>query len=454
MDPKAFIKAVREIVDEKNIPEDVVFEAMELALASAYKKNFDSKTNVRVEINRDNGQIQVFSYLVVVDEIDEGEESTDEEGNIIFLDPEINIDAQILLEEALEIKKDAEIGETIEKEVTPKDFGRVAAGTAKQVITQKIREAEKLSIVSEYEGKQDEMLVGLLAMEDARNYYVDLGRARGILPKAEMIPGEEVKMGSSIKVYVTKVEAGPKGPLILLSRKHYGFVKRLFESEIPEISDGTIILYSVAREAGLRSKVSVYSTNERIDAIGACIGERGSRIGSILKELNGEKIDLIRYSDNIEEYIANALNPAKDVIVNIVSEEDREALAIVNDDNLSLAIGKKGSNVKLASKLTKFHINVKTLIQIQEEARKAELREEVAKTRKAEKTTKPDESVEEIIEDLNEAPGTEEVSEQPVEEKEIIVDETKLNEIIEEDELEEITEEVESDEEELEDNEE
>lgn len=368
MDPGAFIEAVKNITKEKGISEDIVFEAMELALTTAYKKNFDSKTNVRVDINRDTGEIKVFSYLVVVDEIDEGDTEIDEEGNEVDVPPAINIDAQILLEEAREIVPDITVGETIEKEVTPKDFGRVATGTAKQVVMQKIREAEKNSIISEFESKQDEMMVGLLAMEDARNYYVDLGRTRGILPKSEMIPGEVVKMGSSIRVYITKVEAGTKGPLILLSRKHYGFVRRLFESEIPELASGDITLYSVAREAGLRSKVAVFSDNERIDPVGACIGEKGSRIGSILKELNGEKVDLILYSDEPEAFIANALSPAKNVIVNITDPVKKEALAIVDDENLSLAIGKKGSNVKLATKLTHYKIDVKTLKQINEEA--------------------------------------------------------------------------------------
>ena len=370
MDSKEFIRALDNIVEEKNISKDVVYEAMELALATAYKKNFDSKTNVRVDINRETGEIKVFSYLVVVDEIDEGDETTDEEGNIIDIPPEINIDAQILLEDAQKIVPDITVGETIEKEVTPKDFGRVAAGTAKQVVTQKIREAEKNSIIAEYIDKQDEMMVGMLAMEDARNYYVDLGRTRGILPKSEMIPGETVKMGSSIRVYLTKVEANTKGPLILLSRKHYGFVKRLFESEIPELASGDILLYSVAREPGVRSKVAVYSENDRIDPIGACIGEKGSRIGSILKELNGEKVDLIAYSEDPVTFIANALSPAKNVIVNITDEVKKEALAIVDDENLSLAIGKKGNNVKLATKLTHYKIEVKTLKQLNEEGNK------------------------------------------------------------------------------------
>lgn len=367
MNPEEFIKAVKLINKEKGIPEDTIFEAMELALTTAYKKNFDSKTNVRVDINRTTGEIKVFSYYVVVPEIDEGDVTIDEEGNEVDVPPEINIDAQILLEDAREMVPDIEIGERIEREITPKDFGRVATGTAKQVLTQKMREAEKNLIIEEFQDKQDEMLVGTLAMEDARNYYVELGHTRGILPKTEIIPGEELKMGNSIRVYVTKVENNTKGPLILLSRKHFGFVKRLFESEIPELRDGTLVLHAVAREAGVRSKVAVESLDNRIDAIGSCIGEKGSRIGSILKELNGEKVDLITYSADPAEFIQNALSPAKNVIVNITDPMKKEALAIVDDDNLSLAIGKRHSNVKLAARLTGYKIEIKTLQQVNEE---------------------------------------------------------------------------------------
>lgn len=368
MDTKEFIKAVKNIVEEKDINEDVVFEGMQQALMTAYKRNFNSKTNVKVDINRTTGEIKVYSYLVVVDEYIEGDEIVDEEGNISYEEPEINEDAQILLEDARKLVPNIKVGETIEEEVTPKDFGRVAASTAKQVLTQKIREAERESIIDEFSNKQDELMLGLLAMEDNNNYYIDLGRTRGILPKTEMIPGEEVKMGSSIKVYLQKIESTPKGPLILCSRKHNGFVRRLFESEIPELASGEIQLFGVARDAGNRSKVAVYSDNDRIDPIGTCIGERGSRIASILKELNGEKIDLILYSEDNSEFISNALSPAKDVIVNILDDTiKREALAIVNEANLPLAIGKKGINIKLASRLTKFHITVKTLNQITDE---------------------------------------------------------------------------------------
>ena len=365
-----FLKALNAITEDKGISKDLIIDAMKQALATAYKKNYDSKTNVRVDFDETTGEFKVISYYVVVEDYIEPTYKINEEGKEVEIPPEINPDAQMLIEDAKELVPNIQIGETIEKEVTPKDFGRVAAGAAKQVVTQRIREAEKEAVVAEFGNKQDEMLVGLLAMADQRNYYIDLGRARGILPKSEMIPGEEVKMGSSIKVYVTKVEAGTKGPLILLSRRHFGFVKRLFESEIPELADGSIILYGVAREAGVRSKVAVYSTNDKIDPIGACIGARGSRIASILKELNGEKVDLVKYSADPAEFIKSAMSPAKDVIVSIKDEAKKEALAVVNNDNLSLAIGKKGINIKLASKLTKYKIEVKTMEQIQEEGNK------------------------------------------------------------------------------------
>ena len=215
--------------------------------------------------------------------------------------------------------------------------------------------------MDEFRDKTDELMIGFLAMEDSRNYYVDLGKARGILPKNELIPGEKLNMGDSVKVYVTKVEETSKGPSIRLSRKHYGFVKRLFESEIPEFKDGLLLMHGVAREAGVRSKVAVSSTSANVDAIGSCIGEKGRRIASIIKTLNGEKIDLVLYSEDPEVYIANALSPAKNLNVSIMDEKKKEALAITDKENLSLAIGKQGINIKLASKLTKYNIQVKTL---------------------------------------------------------------------------------------------
>ena len=379
VDSKEFKNAVELLCKEKGIAEDIIYEAMELALTSAYKKNYNSLSNVRVEINRETGDIKVFSFKTVVDRAEEekykkfedidfsdiNEEDEEDDGGEILpfiYDERIHL----TLEEAREIVPDIQIGETIEEEVTPKDFGRVAAATAKQVVVQKIREAEKSVIIDEFNDKAEEMVVGIVTMEDARNYYVDLGRTQGILPKTEIIPGETIQMGSSLKVYITKVDSNSRGAVILLSRVHYGFVKRLFELEIPEINEGIILVYSVARDAGNRTKIAVYSENPNVDPVGACIGERGSRINRIIEELHGEKIDVIPYDKDPSQFIINALSPAKDLQVFITDEKKKEALAVVNDDNLSLAIGKKGLNVRLASRLTHYKIDVKTYEQASE----------------------------------------------------------------------------------------
>lgn len=375
MDSKKFMIALNNLAEEKGIDKDIIFDAMELALTSAYKKNYHSLSNVRVDINRKTGDIKIFSYKTVVfnkefekeDGKIETEVITDEDGNEEVVEKEFNFDDRIhiTLEDALKQVPGIKIGDTIEKEVTPKDFGRVAASTAKQVVIQKVREAEREVINNEFADKQDEMATGVASMEDVRNYYIDLGRTQGILPKSEIIPGETIKMGSSIKVYISKVENNSKGPLILLSRKHFGFVKRLFELEIPEINEGIILVYSVARDAGNRTKIAVYSENPNVDAIGACIGEKGMRISRIINELNGEKIDIIPYESDPARFIENALSPAKDLHVFITDEKKKKAMAIVNKENLSLAIGKKGQNVRLASRLTHYTIDVQTI----EEAR-------------------------------------------------------------------------------------
>ena len=376
MNSKEFKLAVENLSKEKGIDKDVIFDAMELALTSAYKKNYHSLSNVRVDINRETGEIKIFSYKTVVfskeyekeDGVLEKEIITDEDGKEVEIEKEFHFDDRIhiTLEDAQKQVPGIQVGETIEKEVTPKDFGRVAAATAKQVVVQKIREAEREIINNEFSDKQDEMATGLVAMEDVRNYYIDLGRTQGILPKNEIIPGETIKMGSSIKVYITKVENNSKGPLILLSRKHYGFVKRLFELEIPEINEGVILIYSVARDAGNRTKIAVYSENSNVDPIGSCIGEHGSRINRIIEELNGEKIDIVKYETDEARFIENALSPARDLHVFITDEKKKEALVIANDDNLSLAIGKKGMNVKLAARLTHFKIDVETIKEAKE----------------------------------------------------------------------------------------
>lgn len=335
---KEFLKALDHIVEEKGIDRKIVVEAMEQGLAAAYKKN-EGYPNIRVEVNSDTGEIKVFKFKNVVEEV-------------------MNERTEIQLEEAKKIVPDIEVGETIEERLfTDKEFGRVAAGTAKQVVVQRIKEAEKESINEEFKDCKDELLVGTLEREDQQNYYVNLGRSFGILPKDEIIPGEKLEMGSSVKVYVSKLEIGPKGPFILLSRTHYGYLKRLLELEIPELSDGTIMLYSVAREAGSRSKIAVYTNNAKVDPIGAIIGEKGSRIGRILSGLSGEKIDVVLYDKDPVQFIKNALSPAKDLDVTITDEKKKEVLVLADKDNLSLAIGKKGQNVRLASRLTHYKLN-------------------------------------------------------------------------------------------------
>ena len=349
MNGKDLLKAIDILSEEKSIPKDELFGYLEAALNAAYKRNYGAN-NCKTIIDKDTGDVKVFSYKIVVDEIN----MEDEE------------DAQILLEEVKD--KNLKVGDVIEEEVTPKDFGRVAASTAKQVLVQKVREAERNSIMEEFADKEGELLIGTLSREDKQNYYVDFGRASGILPKKDCIPGENLEMGSQVKVYVTKIEEGQKGgPVIILSRTNSGFIKRLLEKEIPELAEGIVILFSVARDPGSRSKIAVYSENEKIDAVGACIGEKGIRINNISKELNGEKIDVVKYDKDLKEFIRNALSPAKDVDVYIIDQKDRHAVAVAEGDNLSLAIGRNGQNVKLAARLTKCKIDVKTLVQVQEE---------------------------------------------------------------------------------------
>ena len=353
---KEFIKALDALVAEKGIDKEIVIEAMEAAMANAYKKN-EGVANVKAKVNGDTGEIRLFTFKTVVElATEEDEENFDEE-------------TQITLDDARKIVDDIEVGETIDTEVKiiPESFGRVAALSAKQIIVQKVKEAEKNLINDEFQDKQDELLIGVLSREDSKNYYVDLGRAHGVLPKDEIIPGEKLEMGSTIKVYVSKLEIGSKGLFILLSRSHYGFVKRLLENEIPELSDGTVVLYSVARDAGNRSKIAVYSEYDKVDPVGAIIGEKGSRINRVLSQLNGEKIDVILYDKDPVKFIQNALSPAKDVIVEIKDAKEREAIASVNDENSSLASGKKGQNVKLASRLTKYKIAIKKAGELNEE---------------------------------------------------------------------------------------
>ena len=351
---KEFVKALDALVAEKGLDKGYIIEAMEAAMANAYKRN-EGIPNVKSKFVESTGEIKIYTYKTVVDV--NGEE-----------DFEIDEDTQISLEDARKIVDDIEVGETIDTEVKiiPENFGRVAVLSAKQIIVQKVKEAEKNLVNEEFQDKQDELLIGVLSREDSKNYYVDLGRAHGVLPKDEIIPGEKLEMGSSIKVYVSKLEIGSKGLFILLSRSHYGFVKRLLENEIPELSDGSVVLYSVARDAGNRSKIAVYSENDRIDPIGACIGEKGTRIARILEEIHGEKVDIVKYDKDPAKFIENALSPAKELNVLIMDPKKQEALVVADGDNFSLAIGKKGSNARLASKLTHYKIDIKTKEQASE----------------------------------------------------------------------------------------
>lgn len=385
MNSSEFKRTICEVAKQGDMDVDYLFDSIELALNSAYKKEY-RLPNSRAVIDRETGETKILSFkTVVLDEehkesLDEGikddveltvEELNDEELEDL---PEeeryrpfvFNPKLHITLEEARKIVPDINVGETIEEEVMPKDFGRVAALTAKQVLVQKIREAERNNIASQFEDKEGELISGTVEMEDEKNYFIDFGKTQGLLPKTEIIPGETIKMGSNIKAYISKVDINSKGALILLTRKYYGFITRLFELEIPEISEGDVLVYSVAREAGNRTKIAVYSENSNIDPVGACVGEKGMRINNILKELNGEKIDIVEYSKDPVKFITNALEPAKELKVFVLDEKTKETMVVVNKENLSLAIGKKGINVKLASRLTHYNLEIKTYEQVKE----------------------------------------------------------------------------------------
>ena len=341
---KDFFSALDDFEKEKCIPKEAFISALENALTFACKRNFGEANNVEVKLNPEKATIRVFAYKTVVETVE---------------DP----DKEISLEEARELKKTYEIGDKIAKEIFPKDFSRIAAQTARQVITQTIKEIEKTQMYDQFADKEDEMLVGVVSrVKDDGTIYVEIGKNQmeGILMPADQIPGENFKFGDKIKVYVRKVKDGAKGVQVVLSRSCVGFVKRLFESEVPEIRAGIVVIKSIAREAGYRTKIAVYSTDQNIDAVGACVGTKGVRINAISNnELNGEKIDVIPWSEDILDFIANALSPAKVYMVQ-ANEEEKEAKVIVPDDKLSLAIGREGQNARLAARLTGWKIDVKS----------------------------------------------------------------------------------------------
>ncbi len=342
-----FIDALSEIEREKGIAKEVLVDAIEAALISSYKRNFNTAQNVRVDINRQTGLIKVYARKTVVDEV---------------LDPRL----EISLHASREINNNFQLDDIVEIEVTPRDFGRIAAQTAKQVVTQRIREAERGLIYDAFIDREEDIVTGTVQRQDLRSIFLDLGKVEAVLPLNELMPNEKFKHGDRVKAYITKVENTTKGPQIMLSRSHPGLLRRLFELEVPEIYDGVVEIRSVAREAGFRSKIAVYSRNAEVDPVGSCVGPKGTRVQTIVNELKGEKIDIVRWSDSVEEYVANALSPSKVMEVNVF-ESEKMARVIVPDYQLSLAIGIKGQNARLAAKLTGWKIDIKSETQAEQE---------------------------------------------------------------------------------------
>ncbi|KKP68907.1 MAG: NusA antitermination factor [Candidatus Moranbacteria bacterium GW2011_GWE1_35_17] len=369
-----FNSAISQICDEKGINKDKVMQTVEAALAAAYKKDYGKKSqNIRAEIGGVDGGVKFFLIKEVVDEsvreFVEFEED-EEEGvkKVVVKDKKeseeekmarFNPERDIKLEEALKIKKDIKVGDVIETELeTQESYGRVAAQTAKQVIIQRIREAEKDAMYEEYKEKEGEILNGVVQRIEGQNIFIDLGKATGVLFPSEQVRGENYKIGQRLKVYLGKIEADNRGPGIILSRTHPEMVRKLFELEVPEIFSGTVEVKAIAREAGSRTKIAVVAKEEGIDPIGSCVGQKGTRVQAIIDELGGEKIDIIEWNENIEKFITAALSPAKVLGVKIKDEEAKEAITMVPSDQLSLAIGQKGQNVRLAAKLTGWKIDV------------------------------------------------------------------------------------------------
>ena len=336
--------AVHALVKIKKVPESVVFEALEMVLLTAYKKEHGNTVKASIDMDHTTGKYHIYADKVVVSEID----PDDEEG--------IN---KITVKDAKLLNPAYEEGDYIRIDVTPKDFGRTAAQTAKQVMIQKLREAERGSIYAEFSGREGDIITGTVKSSESRTIFVDLGRVEGILPYNEQIAGETFEPNQKIKCYVLEVRKTTKGPEIILSRTHPGLLKRLFELEVPEIYSGTVEIKSVVREAGSRSKIAVYAMDPTIDPVGACVGPKGQRVQDIVNELHDEKIDIVRWDEDPAVYIANALSPAKVISVS-VWEDDKSSYVIVPDYQLSLAIGKSGQNARLAAKLTGWKIDIKS----------------------------------------------------------------------------------------------
>lgn len=353
-----FIQALDDIEKDKGISKDVLLEAIETALVSAYKKDFGSKDNVRIEISAEAGEVKVFSRKEVVEEVE-------------------NKNSEISLTEAENIDSKYDLGDIVEIEVTPANFGRIAAQTAKQVVMQRIREAERDVIFDQYKEKEDDLITGTIQRFHNDNILIDMGKTEALLPPSEQIAGERYEIGERIKLYVVEVSTTNKGPRILVSRTHPGLLKRLFEIEVPEIFQGLVEIKAVAREAGQRSKMAVSSSDSQVDPVGACVGPKGMRVQAVVDQLNNEKIDIVKWDDNPEVFVANALNPAEVVSVNI-NKSEKIAEVVVPDFQLSLAIGKEGQNARLAAKLTGWKVDIKKESEVEAEPENIEEIEESA----------------------------------------------------------------------------
>ena len=347
IDNKELIKALEDLEKEKGIKKYDLLESIKTALVTAYKRNFDSSENVKVDMDENTGATHIYSVKEIVEVVE-------------------NSITQIDLKSAKKINKTLKVGDQVDIEIVPKNFGRIAAQTAKQVIVQKIREAEREVLYTEYSDRKGEIVSGIIQKADRGIVIMDLGKLEGVMPAKEQIPTEKYRVNDKIKAYVLEVDRGEKGaPQVIVSRSHPDFVRKMLEIEIPEIYEGIIEVKSVSRDPGKRCKVAVYSQNENIDPVGSCVGQKGIRIQNIINELNGEKIDVIEWNPDISTFIAAALLPAQIMAVD-VKEEDKFAQVIVADDQLSLAIGKAGQNARLAAKLTNWKIDIKSETQFRE----------------------------------------------------------------------------------------
>ena len=342
-----FLEALKELAREKGVEEEVLFDAIEAALISAYKRNFGSAQNVRVVLDRTTGAYHVYAIKTVVETVEDDVQ-------------------EISLAQACTIRPDYEVDDVLEIEVTPANFGRIAAQTAKQVVVQRVREAERGIIYEEFMSREGDIITGLVSRVENRNVFIDLGKTEAVLTPTEQIAGETYEHGDRIKAYIVEVKKTSKGPQIVVSRTHPGLLKRLFELEVPEIQEGIVEIKSVAREPGMRSKIAVYSKDDDVDPVGSCVGHKGMRVQAVVDELGSEKIDIVKWNEDSAKFIANALSPAKVVSV-AVNEDEKVSRVVVPDYQLSLAIGKEGQNARLAAKLTGWKIDIKSESQAADE---------------------------------------------------------------------------------------